>query len=271
MGESETRIPKLIRESGEAYRSRRNQYLTSHQLADFRKSPLLHKQKAAGLIPEQTGDALTLGAAAHCLILEGRAAFDEQYIVGGPINEKTGRPYGDETKAFRQWADQQTRKVISDDAYALCCHLNAAVHSHCEAAPLLKSGTPEGVIRASYNGVDCQIRMDWFDPEIGVLDLKTCHDLDQFESDCELYRYIPQMAFYRAVLNLSVGLDPRENHWQVQLIGVEKREPYRCGVWIVSPKKLAIQEFENSEAIAELRACREFNIWPTRYEATRVL
>jgi hypothetical protein len=271
MGENAIRLPKLIRETGEAYRSRRNQYMTSHQLADFRKSPLLHKQKSAGLIAESTGEAYTVGATAHCLILEGRKAFDEQYIVGGPINEKTGRPYGYETKAFRVWAEQQTRKVISDDNYALICHLNASVHSHDEAAILLKNGTPEGVLRASYGGVDCQIRMDWFSDEVGIVDLKTCYDLDKFEIDCEGYRYVPQMAFYRAILNLSVGRDPRDDHWPVTLIAVEKCEPYRCGVWLISSEKLLIEEHRNAAALVELRHYRSLGNWPTRYEAIRIL
>lgn len=264
------RKPKIIHEPGEVYRSKRNQYMTSHQLADFRRSPLLYKQKSSGLIPETTGAAYSIGAAAHCLTLEGRKAFESQYIVGGPINEKTGRCYGEDTKAFKTWADEQTRIVISDDAYALVCHLNSSVHSHELAKTLLSSGEPEGVIRATYYGVECQIRMDWLSAE-WLADLKTCESLDRFAADCESYHYADQMAFYRAVLNVSIGLSEYEDSLPIYLIGVEKTPPYRCGVWLINPKKLLTATLLNSEALRELSVCRQSNSWPTRYESLLML
>lgn len=286
--------PQLIRESGEAYRARRNQFTTSHALGDFRRCPLLHRQKAAGLIAETIGEHYAIGAAAHCLILEGRAAFESQYIVGGPINDKTGRPYGDETKAFRTWAEQQTKRVISDDAYALCCHLNAAVHAHPVAAKLLARGTPEAVVRASYAGVECQIRMDWFDEAAGIVDLKTCQDIDRFASagslytdgfddrdeyigplapdcDCARYGYLHQLAFYRAVLNRAAGLAANHPRWPCHLIAVEKAEPYRCGVYRLDDRRLASAERDNEDALKRLAECRRSGLWPTGFERVRYL
>jgi hypothetical protein len=61
--------------------SRSGQYLSSHLLADFRSSPELYRRKISGEIAEQESPALVLGRAAHCLILEGCAAFDRQYLV----------------------------------------------------------------------------------------------------------------------------------------------------------------------------------------------
>ena len=53
------------------------------------------------------------------------------------------------------------------------------------------------VIRAEYVGVPCQIRVDWFSSDEGLVDLKTCEDLDAFEDDARRFQYVPQMAFYR--------------------------------------------------------------------------
>ena len=67
--------------------SRSGRYMSSHLLADFRESPELYRRKTSGEIAEGESPALALGRAAHCLILEGRAAFDEQYLVAdGPVN-----------------------------------------------------------------------------------------------------------------------------------------------------------------------------------------
>ena len=89
--------------------SRSGQYMSSHLLADFRESPELYRRKTNGEIAEAEGPALALGRAAHCLILEGRAAFDGQFLVAdGPVNPKTSEPYGKATKAYADWLSQQT-------------------------------------------------------------------------------------------------------------------------------------------------------------------
>ena len=55
-----------------------------------------------------------MGRAAHCLILEGRNAFDREYVVtDGPINPRTGESYGRNTKTFAEWAATQEREIIS--------------------------------------------------------------------------------------------------------------------------------------------------------------
>ena len=67
--------------------SRCGRYMSSHLLAAFRESPELYRRKTSGEIAESESPALALGRAAHCLILEGRAAFDEQFLVAdGPVN-----------------------------------------------------------------------------------------------------------------------------------------------------------------------------------------
>ena len=84
--------------------SRSGQYMSSHLLADFRESPELYRRKTNGEITEGESLALALGRVAHCLILEGKDAFDEQYVVAdGPVNPKTGEPYGKSTKAYAEW------------------------------------------------------------------------------------------------------------------------------------------------------------------------
>ena len=94
--------------------SRSGRYMSSHLLADFRESPELYRRKTRGEIAEAESPALALGRAAHCLILEGRPAFDREYVVSeGPLNPKTGEPYGKSTKAYAEWRGSQGREVVS--------------------------------------------------------------------------------------------------------------------------------------------------------------
>ena len=75
-----------------------------------------------------------------------------------------------------------------------------------------------------------------------------------------------QMAFYRAVLETVIG-----EHAPVHIVAVEKKEPFRCGVWRLGDDTLAIAQRENEAAIRRLLACRKLDQWPTGYEEVRVL
>ncbi len=107
--------------------------------------------------------------------------------------------------------------------------------------------------------------MDWFEPHHGIVDLKTCDDLTWFEADARRFGYAHQLAFYRAVLAQVIGV-----HMPVHLIAVEKKEPFRCGVWLVSPDTLAVAHRDNEQAIDRLKACLAEELWPTGYEERRL-
>jgi hypothetical protein len=131
---------------------------------------------------------------------------------------------------------------------------------------LLADGAAEVVFRADYCGVQCQSRVDWINPQRGIVDLKTCDDMTWFESDAKRYCYANQMAFYRSVVAASAG-----GILPVHLIAVEKKQPYRCGVWLIGDNLIAAATQENEAAIARLSASRFTNIWPTGYEEPRVM
>lgn len=245
------------------------QYLTSHFLSDFRICPLLYKQKLNGEVIIDDTAAFQIGRATHALVLAGQDAFDEEYLVSaGPINPKTGEPFGKLTKAYKDWAATQTKKIILTNEFDFMSKLQEAVWAHPKAAELLDGCVCEGVVRTEYLGENVQIRMDAFNPNLkAVIDLKTCDNLDFFTNDCFKYGYAEQMAFYRDVFKAaSGGVDTTA--W---LIAVEKRIPYRCGVWQVSEEMLAQAGKANERAIEELKSCREQDVWPTRYEEPRVL
>ena len=247
--------------------SRSGQYMSSHLLADFRESPELYRRKTNGEIAEAEGPALALGRAAHCLILEGRAAFNEQFLVAdGPVNPKTSEPYGKATKAYADWLASQTKEIVSQKDFGFILKLQKSVWTHPTASALLDNGASEATVRASYCDVPCQIRIDWFSCEYGIVDLKTCDSLKWFEADCKRFGYIHQMAFYRAVLRESIG-----ETVPVHLVAVEKNEPFSTGVWELTDEVLDQAEEVNKAALARYRKCRYAGHWPTGYEDIRII
>lgn len=255
----------VTHEPADVYHAKSKEYLSSHQLADFRKCPLLYHRKKLGHIAEEERPAYLVGRAAHTLILEGLDRFEADFVVGGPINPKTGAMFGTSTKAWSEWAEAQGKPVLSDAQFDVIARMNEAVRTHPIAKDLLDDGEAEGVVRADYCGMPCQIRMDWFEPHVGIVDLKTCDDLTWFEADARRYTYLHQLAFYRAVLAKVIGI-----HVPVHLIAVEKKEPYRCGVWNIAPEALTVAQRENEAAIDRLRACLAEEHWPTGYEEARL-
>ncbi|MBI3865538.1 MAG: PD-(D/E)XK nuclease-like domain-containing protein [Planctomycetia bacterium] len=255
----------LAHEPARVYHARSREYLSSHQLADFRKCPLLYHRRKLGLIADEERPAFLVGQAAHTLILEGRERFDAEYAVGGPINPKTNSRFGSRSKAWQEWAEAQGKPVLADDQVELVERMAESVAGHTEAQELLAEGMAEAVVRSMYCGAPCQIRMDWFDPYKGLVDLKTCDDLTWFEFDAQRFGYAYQLAFYRAVLAQLLCLP-----MPVHLIAVEKKEPFRCGVWKVKAEMLSVVERENMAAIARLKRCEANDYWPSGYEEIRL-
>src|SRR3990170_4810584 len=242
----------LTREPADVYHAKRDRFLSSHRLAEFRRNPLLYRKKQLGLVQEEDRPAYLIGQAAHALVLEGREAYEDRYAFGGPVNPKTGEPFGSRTKAFEEWAIAQGKPVLTHEQMALIENLYAAVYAHDHATALLDDGVPEGVIRVDYCGTACQARFDWLSPQRGIVDLKTCDNLDWLQMDARSYGYAHQTSFYRSLLTCISGVVV-----PVHLIAVEKREPFRCGVWRMSEEVLGLAQKDNEDAIERLKKCRE--------------
>lgn len=259
-------ITHLQTESAELYHGQRDKYLSSHQLIDFMKCPLLHHKKRMGVIQDQESTSFLVGRAAHVRVLEGRDAYEQQFAIGGPINPTTSKPYGSLTKKFSEWKDRQNKPVLTFEQADLVEQMAYGVAVNDYAVDLISYGVAEGVVRADYCGTSCQIRLDWFNPNRGIVDFKTCDELTWFEADARRYRYPNQMAFYQAVLKEVIGV-----YVPVHLIAIEKKEPFRCGVWRVSDDCLAMARQDNEAAIERLKSCHNKGIWPTGYEEVRLL
>jgi hypothetical protein len=255
----------ILHESAEQYHAQAREHLSSHQLGDFRRCPLLYRKKKLALVEDEDRPAYLIGRALHTLVLEGRDRFEAEYAVGGPVNPKTGEIFGSTSKAWAEWAAAQGKPVLTLPQFDLVENMADGVRANGIAVDLLSEGLAEGVVRHNYCDVPCQIRMDWFDPHRGIMDLKTCDDLTWFETDARRYGYAHQLAFYRAVLRQVIAVA-----MPVFLIAVEKKEPFRSGVWKLSDDTLVQAQRENEAAIERLKRCIATDTWPTGYEECRV-
>ena len=258
--------------------ARRGEFLSSHLLGDFRACPRLYKKKLLGEIEPVDTTAYQIGRALHTLILEGRSKFDAEYLISsGPTNPKTGEAYGKTTKAYREWLAAQKRPVVSSEDFGWMLKLQQSVVLHPVANTLLERGRAEGTVRITLDGEPCQIRMDWFNPSFEgkpvIVDLKTVADFPFFEKDARKYGYPEQLAFYREVFKeASAGVNASaQDVPDVYIIAIEKREPFRCGVWKLTDELLEQAAAANKMAMSLLKECRRRGEWPTGYEELRVM
>ena len=263
-------IPSCIfHEPEEEYhsRSRSGEYLSSHMLSTFQRMPYKYYARISGFLQEPEKKEYIFGSAAHKMILEGEDAFNETYIVSdGPINERTGKVYGKDSKVYLDWLSMQNGDVITTEDFAEIELMLNSILKHKEIQELLRpAGIAEGVVRADLDGIPCQIRMDWFSPQVGIVDLKTCRDIEFFEHDMRSFGYAFQLAFYRSVLKAATGIE-----YPVHVIAVDKTQFHVAGYWHIPGAELDIAERINAAAMMRLKDCRSKNIWPTGYERKQI-
>jgi len=268
-----TRTISLIQEPHEAYNEKRDEYLTATALKDFIKRPDLCRAKRAGEIVEPRRRAFDFGAAAHKLILEGPESFEAEYVVtDGPINPKTGEPFGPSTKAYKAWFDENIGshlQIVSTADKATIDRMAASVRAHSEARHLLASGEPEGVIRTSIHNVQCQVRLDFVNWDEGLVDFKTITNLDDFYGDDSHYHrfdYGLQVGFYSLVFDKEAGYRPP--FW---FIVTEKNEPFHTGVFRMDDAAIEMHMERARLLIQRVAECETTGVWPTNYEEARVI
>ncbi|HND52572.1 MAG TPA: PD-(D/E)XK nuclease-like domain-containing protein, partial [Pirellulaceae bacterium] len=144
--------------------------------------------------------------------------------------------------------------------------LNDAVRQHPVAGRIVEAGVADRVVRASLGGLPSQARLDWFVPFQGLVRLEMVNDLDHFDWQAWRGELVHRLAFDRAVLAEIIGLN-----MPVQVVAVELRMPWRCGVWQLTERALRRAGRENDQAIQRLRKCLESDSWATGYEQPRVL
>ena len=223
-------LDTFIIESSEVYHSKRNDYLTSSQLKRFLGFPDGMKDSVPDEIRKQN---FLIGKVAHSMILEGRTAFEEEFLKG----------------------KSSSQQILKDSQIKLIEELNVAVQANPQARKLLQTGFLERVVRALYCDLPCQIRIDWFNPFHGLVDLKTTDSLDQFDWEVRTYRYYEQLAFYRYVLKEATDVTV-----PVFFIIVGKKE-MKCEVREVPFGQLDGIETENRKALEQMAAARQPGQW----------
>jgi hypothetical protein len=247
-------IRKLLVETDEQYNSGNACFLTSQQLAMFRRCPWHYRKHTCGLLSDENEYDIPdpVPNAAHVRILEGRDVYESKYR------------FTIETTA------QTAHKIyLGHGRVDLVENIAAGVAMNDEAVGLLLFGRACGVVRCEYGGVPCQARIDWVHPHHGIVEYEVVNDLKWFESDVRRQQLCHHAAFLHGLCAEYAGNSPSKIPFH--FVASERCEPYRCGVWKVTEDVLAIARRENEAAIRRMSECHMNDHWPTEYEEIRKL
>ncbi len=256
----------LFDEPFESYRN--SGAISFHSLLAYERSPLLYKKLYLdkSIHDERDSRALIVGSAAHALILEGDAAYEERFITR-PDSYKTEKgevkKWNGNADYCRMWVREQEGKglgVLTIDEAEMIGKMALAVEECPELAAILGSpGKAEVVVRVPLpdSPLSLQCRFDWLTDDNKDMDLKTCLDLGRFKRDARDRRYHRQRAWYKMVAALG-GVELAGSY----LGAVEKAEPFRAKLFEIDETVLKKGAEENAETLEALAYSYEKDYWP---------
>jgi len=221
-------------------------YMTSHLLIAAHES--INEWRNRMLHPRLDTQVFAFGRLAHVLLMEPET-FEDQYIVGGPVNPRTRKTFGEESQKFQAWAVEQKKHAVRTESVELAKRMAASVQRHKAAGKLLSAGLPEQVARESYCDLPCQIRIDWLTADKWIVDYKSTSDISSFSASIEEYGYTTQAAFYQAIAKIVTG-----EQLPYYLIACEKSDAATCVVWQLKQAKLDEHRARNEAKLREIRS-----------------
>jgi hypothetical protein len=121
----------------------------------LQNEPLLHATLLGKVPPQEDKPCFVSGRLAHMAVLEP-SRFRELVVTEGPINPRTGSPYGRDTKAFAEWQAENPHLTMVDPWIpAALDTMPAAVHK------MMEEGEPELSVYQDLDGWQMKCRPDW--------------------------------------------------------------------------------------------------------------
>ena len=256
-----------------------------HALMDYaRMGPKYFYQRHVlrSLVEESDNrDAMDFGKAAHAYILEGEASFEAACAVRpDTYTDAKGavKPWHGSSNTCKEWKAAQEaagRTIIAGADFHRLVAMYDAVYDDQQASEWLREGFAESVFRTNIHGVPLQCRPDWIigradDPASwqGIVDLKTCRNLNAFEGTAWRAGYWWQAAFYLWMVNSyrkSCGIDV-SRELPFFLIAVEKEGVHRVKCARIAESAIMLADGGDlgwQATLAKLTENWLRNQWPT--------
>ena len=205
-------------------------------------------------------EAMKVGRAAHLAVLEPDLYQQQVAIWDGGIRR------GKDWDGFRR--KHEGREILKLDQHELCLALSAAVRANPDAARYLSAGKSEVTVQwqatapemgglPGYN-IPCKARLDYVNPTLAHVDLKTCRDASPtgFGLAAARMRYHVQAAFYSDGYEAATGV-----RLPYVLIAVETEPPHVVAVYRVLDEQIDVGREVYRDCLSRLAFCTRENTW----------
>lgn len=241
--------------------------VSQSQLKELARSPA--HLRAYLTEPDEDTDALRIGRALHCAVLEPEEFTGPKRF--GILPDGTDRRTK-EGKAIWAKIVESGATPIKQAEHEATCAMRDALHKHTAAGYLLRC---EGATELSIvwvderTGVTCKARQDKHASAVGggvILDVKTCTDASprEFARSIFHFGYHRQGAFY---LRGAEALGIAVQHYAI--LAVEKSRPHACAVYRLTEGALDAGDAEVDALLALFNRCQQSDEWPGYTEAVQ--
>jgi hypothetical protein len=212
----------------------------------------------------RTTDALRFGTLMHTLLLEPERF--PTIIVPAPINEKTGKPFGSETKAWAEYAAAHEGKlIVTDEEVARLRITSREIRKHEDAKVLFEHASQSEVCivwDCPITGLRCKGRVDLLislgEKKCLRADLKSCTStrIPDLESSLTGLGYHTQDAFY------AMGMEALGLKSTSMIIAAESDGAHDVVVYEINDETRIAAKTEVTKWLTDLRRCNETGHWP---------
>lgn len=226
----------------------------------FARSPAHYLHYLENVEPEpEKSDALIIGGAFHCLLLEPDVFADEYTLLPdfGDMRSSTKRAIRD------RWIDERPGVTpLRIDMWTMIHDMRESVFRHKKLRRILENGRPEltCIAMCPHTGLPRKSRFDWVSEIDGLgLDLKSALDghPDTWVREAARRRYHVQDTYYTENAQLA-GIDMHVMGFGV----VEKEPPYVCGLYTIPVDARVAGELRYMRELQELAECCETGEFP---------
>lgn len=209
--------------------------------------------------------AMSVGSLVHALVLEGENAYQElistKYITSGfPVNEKTGKPFGETSGKYTAWLEDQPahKEVIFPELLeSTVGKVARAVAAHGPSRDvLLASNYRETAVTwtCQFTGIECKALIDFYGADFGG-DLKTFGKQLTFHNmEREIFdrQYHMQFAFYQD--GMRANDIPCDDFY---VIFAQNKDDYDVGCFMIDEPTLEQGQADYLKAIANYHIAKE--------------
>lgn len=228
----------------------------------FLESPQLYHDAISGVIEKKDRAVFQEGRIAHMAVLEP-ARFASQVTSIGPINTKTMKPYGRDTKTFEEWQLANPNVIMVDPWVPLSMSRMPNM-----VRDIVSSGVNEASVFAELPalGLKVKCRPDTLLVTEGqVYDLKSIDDIHKAKRQIAALSYWFSAGWYRMVLKAKLSRD-----FGYSFIFMEKNAPYRWRIIPMSDAYLYLADEKVDSVLGDLSTCYRTNDWRDTGELVHV-